>query len=337
MRHFLHLDDLDGTALTEVLASARALQAEPRGDLLERRVLGLLFFNSSLRTLSSFQVAMAQMGGSCVVLTPGQGTWALEIRRGVVMDGPAAEHMREAIPVLEQYVDALGVRCFAGGVGLADDLSEPVLSAIADASRGPLINLESAMDHPCQALADWKTLDDLGIPTKGGRLVLSWAWHPKALPLAVPSAVLTMASRRGMDVTVLRPEGFGLPPEVMEGARGWAAKTGGSVRESTDRREAVDGAHVIYAKSWQAPSCYGDTEAESRLRAGLRDWCVAESWFEPAAPGAVLMHCLPVRRNAVVREEVLEGPRSRVVQQAGNRLHVQKALLLRMILGKAIP
>lgn len=326
-KNFLSLADLDDPALDRVLALARRLEADPRHDLLARRVLGLLFFNPSLRTVTSMQAGMAQLGGSSVVLTPGQGTWGLESRTGVVMDGAAAEHVREAVPVLESYVDALGVRCFAGGDDLATDLAEPVLSALAAVSKKPLINLESAVDHPCQALADWKTLDDLGVP-RDGKLVLSWAWHPRPLPLAVPSAVVKMAARRGMAVTVLAPEGFELPPGVLP--------PGAAVTQTSDRGAAMAGAHALYAKSWRATADYGDPAADAARRGGLRDWRVGEDWFRDAAPGAPFLHCLPVRRNVVVDEAVLEGPRSRVIPQAANRLHVQKALLAELLAPGAL-
>lgn len=331
MKSFLHLHELDDATIATLLRSATELEHEPIRDALKGRVLGLVFLNPSLRTLSSFQAGMAQLGGSSFVITPGQGTWALETRDGVVMDGAAAEHVREAVPVLCQYADALGVRCFAAGQDLATDLTEPVLSAFARHATKPLINMESAVDHPCQALADWKTLDDLAIPARGGRFVLSWAWHPKALPYAVPSAALSMATRRGMDVTVLRPDGYALPQSVMALARQEAARSGGTLRETSDRAAALDGAHVLYAKSWQAQEHYGRPEPEAALRAPLRDWCVAEEWFASARKDAVFMHCLPVRRNVKVKDEVLDGARSRVIRQAGNRLHAQKAVLLQLL------
>lgn len=333
MNEYLDLQACDDATLARLLARAARLEAEPISDALRGKVLGLLFFNPSLRTLSSFQAGMAQLGGASVVLAPGQGTWGLETRDGVTMDGTAAEHVQEAVPVLCGYFDALGVRCFAGGEDLEEDLREPVLGAVHRAATKPVINLESAVDHPCQALADWKTLDDLEVPRAGGKLVLSWAWHPRPLPLAVPAATLRMAARRGMDVTVLRPEGYGLPGAVMEDARALAAGSGGSVAETADRDAAMAGAHVVYAKSWRAPVAYGDADREAGLRAGLRDWCVDEPWFAPAAPGAHFMHCLPVRRNVVVADAVLDGPRSRVVRQAHNRLHVQKSVLLEILEG----
>ena len=274
---------------------------------------------------------MARLGGTSFVISPGQGTWILETRDGVVMDGAAAEHVREAIPVLASYADALGIRSFAGGTDLAADLADSTFHRMAAVCPVPLINMESAVDHPCQALGDWKTMDDLGDPRAGGRFVLSWAWHPKPLPLAVPAAAVHMAALRGMDVTVLRPEGFALPEPIMDKARQAADLSGGSVRETPDRAEALEGAHVIYAKSWTSPLLYGEPEAEAAFRAPLRDWCVDDDWFATAAPDCRFMHCLPVRRNVVVRDSVLDGPRSVVVHEAANRMWAQMAVLHRLL------
>jgi N-acetylornithine carbamoyltransferase len=333
MNRLLSLADLTAGEVRQLVALAALLERQPRPRALAGKILGLLFFNPSLRTLASFQAGMARLGGSSFVISPGQGSWVLETRDGVVMDGAAAEHVREAIPVLAGYADALGIRSFAGGLDLAADLADVTFRAMAGVCPVPLLNLESAIDHPCQALGDWKTLDELGVPAAGGRLVLSWAWHPKPLPLAVPAAVVHMAALRGMDVTVLRPAGYELPAPVMERARAAAAATGGEVRETADRAEALAGAHVVYAKSWGSPQHYGAAAAaaEAELRSGLRDWCVAESWFADAAPGGRFMHCLPVRRGAVVRDEVLDGPRSVVVRQAHNRMWAQMAVLHEML------
>ncbi|MCC7144739.1 MAG: N-acetylornithine carbamoyltransferase [Candidatus Eisenbacteria bacterium] len=331
MKHYLDLEDLDDAALARVLARAGELERSPISDALRSRVVGLVFMNPSLRTLASMQAGVSQLGGSSFVLTPGQGTWQLETRTGVVMNGAAAEHVREAIPVLAEYCDLLGVRCFADGQDLRHDLADPAIRAMAEVSSVPFVNLESAIAHPCQALADWKTLDDLEVPRQGGRFVLSWANHPKALPLAVPAAVVAMAARRGMDVTVLRPEGFGLPETVMQNAARLAARSGGSLRETDDRALALAGAQVIYAKSWTAPQFYGRPEEEAKHRARFPDWCVDPSWFEHTTPNAHFMHCLPVRRNVVVSDAVLDGPRSVVVRQAGNRLHTQKALMVELL------
>jgi N-acetylornithine carbamoyltransferase len=332
MRRLLDLADLEREEVLALLALAARLQHKGEPQALAGKILGLLFLNPSLRTLASFQAGMARLGGSSFVITPGQGTWQLETRTGAVMDGAAAEHAREGIPVLASYCDALGIRAFASGQDLAADLAETTFNTLAALTEKPLINLESAVNHPCQALADWKTLDDLAVaPT--GRFVLSWAYHPRPLPLAVPAAVLHMAALRGMEVVVLRPEGFALPEPIMAKARRAAALAGGSVRESCDRREALAGAQVLYVKEWAATACYGDAAEDARRRAALSDWCVREDWFEPATRECRLMHCLPVRRNVAVADEVLDGPRSIVQHEAYNRLTVQMAVLYRLLKG----
>ncbi len=330
MKRFLDLADFDRTEILDLLSLAQSLKDSPPRQPLAGKVLGLVFLNPSLRTLASFQSAMARLGGASFVITPGQGTWQIETRPNVVMDGAAAEHIRDGIPVLVSYCDALGVRAFAEGKNLGDDLSESLFRMIDGLCAAPLINLESAMNHPCQALADWRTLDELAVPQRG-KFVLSWSYHPRALPLAVPAAIVHMAAMRGMDVVVARPEGFALPREVMDKARAAARSSGGSVAETADRRSALEGAHVLYAKEWGSTAHYGNAEADAQLRAGLKDWCVREDWFADAAPAARLMHCLPVRRNVSVANEVLDGPRAVVRLEAHNRLIVQTAVLYRML------
>lgn len=333
MKQFIDLADLELAAVHDLIALAQKLEREPEPQALAGKVLGLLFMNPSLRTLASFQSGMLRLGGHCFVITPGQGTWQLETRLGAVMDGVRAEHIREGLPVLASYADALGIRSFAEGKDLAVDLAETGFRAMAALVDKPLVNMESAMNHPCQALADWKTMNDLGVPANGGRFVLSWANHPNALPLAVPSAVVHMAAMRGMDVTVLRPEGYALPEPIMQRARAAAAASGGSLRETDDRDEALQGANVIYAKSWASTAHYGRPADDRALRRELEHWMVRESWFADAAAEAIFMHCLPVRRNVVVADEVLDGPRSRVLPQARNRMTVQMAILHRMLKG----
>jgi N-acetylornithine carbamoyltransferase len=240
--------------------------------------------------------------------------------------------VREGIPVLASYCDALGIRAFADGKDLRSDLAETTFNSMTSLVDKPLVNLESAINHPCQALADWKTMDDLGVPRKG-RFVLSWVYHPRALPLAVPAAALHMAAYRGMDVVVLRPDGFALPPEIMAKAQRAAAVSGGSVRETNDRAEALEGAQIVYAKEWGSPAHYGDADADARLRRNLTGWCVRNDWFEKTAKDCRLMHCLPVRRNTAVADEILDGPRSAVQQEAHNRLVVQMAVLYKLLKG----
>lgn len=332
MKRFLDLADFPREQIKDLLGLASRLQQHPQPQALAGRVLGLLFLNPSLRTLTSFQSAMMRLGGTAVVVTPGQGTWQMETHVGAVMNGGAAEHVREAVPVLASYCDAIGIRMFAEHRDLPADLAETGFRMMADLCNKPLVNMESAINHPCQALADWHTMDELAVPERG-KFVLSWANHPRALPLAVPAATVHMAAMRGMEVVVLRPDGFALPEQIMEKARQAAKATGGSVHETADRAEALKGAHVIYAKEWGSARHYGDAEAEGRLREPLGDWCVGESWFKSADPRCHFMHCLPVRRNVAVADEVLDGPRSVVVREAFNRMVVQMAVLYRLLRG----
>jgi N-acetylornithine carbamoyltransferase len=329
MKRFLDLGDFSREEVLSLLELARRLEKQPEPRALLGKIMGLVFFNPSLRTLASFQAAMARLGGNSFVINPGQGSWQLETRPNIVMNGAAAEHVREGIPALSAYCDALGIRIFAEGRDLAADLAETTFNSMASLTDKPLVNLESAVNHPCQALADWKTLDDLAVP-RAGRFVLSWAYHPRALPLAVPAAALHMAALRGMEVVVLRPEGFALPAAIMERARRAAASSGGSVRETSERAEALSGAHVLYVKEWGATVCYGDTAADARLRSALTDWCVRGDWFGPA-PECRVMHCLPVRRNTAIADEVLDSARSVVQRQAYNRLPAQMAVLHQLL------
>lgn len=327
MRGFNDLSELAAEELEHLLETADRLEKHPEPRALEGKVLALLFLSPSLRTLTSFQAAMVRLGGGSFVVSPDSGIHGLETRPGVIMDGAAAEHIREAIPVLASYGDAVGIRAFAKKESLDDDVEDRDFQEMAELSPIPVINMESAIRHPCQSLADWKTMDELGVPREGGKFVLSWANHPKALPLAVPASTLQMAAIRGMDVTVLRPEGFALPEKVMARARACAASSGGSIRESDDRREALTGATVVYAKAWSSASHYGDEDAQRALKKDLAHWCVEESWFDQAANDCRFMHCLPVRRGVVASEEVLEGVRSLVIHQARNRMWAQMAVL----------
>lgn len=332
MKRFLDLADFSRDEVKDLLGLAARLQRQPDPHALAGKVLGLLFMNPSLRTLASFQSGMMRLGGSVYVVTPGQGTWQMETRAGAIMNGAAAEHVKESVPVLASYCDAIGIRMFAEGKNLAADLAETQFKMMADLCQKPLVNMESAVNHPCQALADWYTMDELKVPERG-KFVLSWANHPRALPLAVPSASVHMAAQRGMEVVVLRPDGFALPDQIMEKARQAAKASGGSIVETTDRAEALKGAHVVYAKEWGSPQHYGDNEAESRVREYLGDWCIKDSWFKTTDPNCHFMHCLPVRRNVAVDDEVLDGPRSVVIQEAYNRMVVQMAVLYRLLRG----
>ncbi|OFZ66011.1 MAG: hypothetical protein A2V79_03215 [Betaproteobacteria bacterium RBG_16_56_24] len=331
MKFFNDLADFSIAEIKELIALARRLEDKPEPRALEGKVLSLLFLSPSLRTLISFQSAMARMGGGTFVISPEMSIHGLESRSGIVMDGVAAEHIREAVPVIASYGDAIGIRAFAKRENLEDDLNDREFRELTSLAGKPYINMESAINHPCQSLADWKTLDDLEVPASGGKLVLSWTWHPRPLPFAVPAATVHMAALRGMNVTVLRPEGFELPDAIMDKARQAAALSGGSVTETNDRSGAMQGSHVIYANSWASARHYGNKRAEDEIKPEMGDWCVDEPWFKNAVSDCRFMHCMPVRRGVSVTDGILDGPRSVVVAEARNRMLVQMALLHRML------
>ena len=333
MKTFNDLAELSDEEISALLALADRLDKHPEPHALQGKVLSLLFLSPSLRTLASFQAAMTRLGGGSFVISPDMSIHGLETRPGIVMDGVAAEHINEAVPVIASYGDAIGIRAFAERKNLEHDMAETEFRELTGLIDSPWINMESAMNHPCQNLADWKTLEDLAVPANGGKFVLSWAFHPKALPLAVPASTLYTAARRGMDVTVLRPEGFELPEPVMQRARDAAETAGGPVRETDDRAEAMQDAHVIYAKSWSSTRHYGDRINDQKLRNELTDWCVDEPWFDTARDNCRFMHCLPVRRGVVVSDRILDGPRSVVIHEARNRMLAQMAVLHRMLGG----
>ncbi|MCP4680132.1 MAG: N-acetylornithine carbamoyltransferase [Deltaproteobacteria bacterium] len=328
MNHFLTTTDWSFEEVETVLDHASKIKAGESKPRLDGKVMGMVFLNPSLRTRTSFETGMFQMGGHAINLAVGQGMWKLEAADGVVMDGDKAEHFKEAVPVLSRYADVLGVRAFADGMDWKVDRTDPVLSAFANYSEVPVVNMESAVWHPCQALADALTWKEKGL-VSGDKVVLTWAYHPKALPMAVPNSVLNMAAQRGMDVTVLRPEPFALDPELTATADGIAKEAGGSVTE-TDDLAALEGAKIVYAKSWGSLAAYGKPDEDKKLRADFRDWQVTMDWMNRTADGK-FMHCLPVRRNVVVSDEVLDSEMSVVVDQAENRLHAQNAMLARLL------
>lgn len=328
--HFLSTTDWSPETLDAFLEDAARMKAGRANGGLAGKTMGMLFFNQSLRTRTSFEVGIMQLGGSAVDLAVGGGIWGIETADGVIMDRDAAEHVKEAAPVLSRYFDVLGVRAFPGGRDWEADRTDPVLSAFARSATVPVVNMESAIWHPCQALADALTWKELGL-VRGDRLVLTWAYHPKALPMSVPNSVMVAGAQRGLEVVVLGPGEFALDPDKVRLAREIASRTGGSVTQ-TDDPAALEGAKVVYAKSWGSLAEYGRPEAEKSIRDGYRGWQVTPGWMERTG-GARFMHCLPVRRNVVVADEVLDSAASVVVDQAENRLHVQKALLVRLLGG----
>lgn len=288
--------------------------------------IALIFFNDSLRTRASMELAAFQLGAYPLVVTPGSGSWGFAWNNAPMV-GAEAEHIREAMGVLSRYADALGVRLFASGTDLEMDRNESRFLAIIEASSVPVINLESAFWHPCQAMADAAVITrHMAGETEKKKLVLTWAPHPKALPTAVPNSTLLMAARLGMHVTLARPDGFDLDETVMHAASAQAVKSGGSISVTNDQPGACEGADVVYAKSWGGLLRYEFPEEEADERLSHTSWCVDENLMSQTND-AVFMHCLPVRRGVVVTDSVLDGPGSLHLDQAEYRLHAQKAIL----------
>ncbi|PEN14418.1 acetylornithine carbamoyltransferase [Longibacter salinarum] len=328
-RHVLSIGDLDDATWRHVIDSAIIYKKAgvPSKPIASGKSLGLVFLNPSLRTRTSMELAAQRLGANVTTLTPGQDAWQLAFGDGVVMDGVEAEHVRDAFAVLSRYVDALGVRVFASGTDHEKDVADVMMKEIADAATVPVINLESAMHHPCQALADAAVMaDHFDGKAAGKKFVLTWTHHPKALPMAVPNSALLAAARSGMHVTVARPDSHVLESSVMDTASTLAETHGGSVMESSDMDAAIEGADVVYAKAWGGPMTYTDPEKEASLRTSLSDWRVTAEHMASTRNGR-FMHCLPVRRNVVVDDAVLDGPQAMHIDQAEYRLHAQQALL----------
>lgn len=333
-RDFLAMEDWSPEAVQQLLTLAgRVKRGEITGGL-ERKVLAAIFLDPSLRTRSSMETAMFLHGGHALVLEPGRGSWALETEPGVVMDGATVEHIKEAARVLARYADALAVRVFPKGTDWAIEREDRVIKDFARFSDKPVINLESSRRHPCQALADAMTLvERLGEP-RGKRFALTWAWHPKALPTAVPASAAIAAARLGMEVVVTRPPAFDLDPDDMSIIRRIASESGGSVQLCDDIDAGVAGADAVYVKSWGSLQAFGRPEEERALREPFREWRLTERRLRRTRNGrGIAMHCLPVRRNVEIDDAVLDGPNSVVVDEAENRLHAQRALLLEIMGG----
>jgi N-acetylornithine carbamoyltransferase len=302
-------------------AAVRFKSGDDRSKPLAGRSVALVFFNPSLRTRASMQVGIYELGGNAVVLEPGGTSWTLEHRAGAVMDSDKTEHVAEFVRVLERYCTAISVRTFAALKDWQEERTDPILNAFARYASVPIINLESAMHHPCQSLADMLTIrEKLGNGRK--RVVLTWAWHPKALPMAVPNSFALAAAQMGHDLVIAHPSGYDLDEELIE-------TLGDRVEITNDIDTAFEGAEVVYAKSWGSKQFYGNTEQDIATRAQYRSKWIVDEEKMSRTNNAIFMHCLPVRRNVIVTDGVIDSPASVVIDEAENRLHVQKAILAR--------
>ena len=325
MRHFYSLNEFSSEQIAEFVDSALAFKESPYSEVLERRQIALLFLNESLRTRCSFEGATRELGGDVSTLDA-KTLFALESEFGNRMDGASAEHVKEAIGVFSRYFSALGLRSFARGEDQQEDLLDKIFTTFLEHAKIPVFNMESALYHPCQALADLMTIKELFQDFQGRKVTITWANHPRALPMAVANSALLAMTKMGMHVTLAHPESFDLQEGIMNMAGDLAVKSGGSLDVVHDRLEGAKDADVVYAKSWGSLLRYEDPGAEQDLRDGLKDW-VVDSELMSCTRRAYFMHCLPVRRNVVVSDEVIDSNRSVVLQEAENRLHAQKAIL----------
>jgi N-acetylornithine carbamoyltransferase len=325
--HLLNTIGMSREQLDQLIESAlRFKSGDDRSRPLAGKSVALVFFNPSLRTRASMQVGIYELGGNAVVLEPGGTSWTLEHRAGAVMDGDRTEHVAEFVRVLERYCVAIGVRTFAALKDWNEERTDSILSTCARYASVPIINLESAMHHPCQSLADMMTIrEKLGTGRK--RVVLTWAWHPKPLPMAVPNSFALAAAQMGHDLVIAHPSGYELDEELIDSSRQIAADAGGSLTISNDMDAAFDGAEVIYAKSWGAKQFYGNTDQDVAERAQYRGKWIVDEEKMSRTNNAIFMHCLPVRRNVIVTDGVIDSPASVVIDEAENRLHVQKAIM----------
>ncbi|ADM10262.1 ornithine carbamoyltransferase [Parvularcula bermudensis HTCC2503] len=330
MKHFLTTEDWPREDLEQLLVDADRLRGL-KDQSLKGKTAALIFFNPSLRTRASFQVAMIEMGGNALVLDTA-GTWSLEVEPGAMMDQGAEEHVKEAARVLSTYVDVICIRCFPKFQDWSVDRQDRLLHAFAEYATVPIVNMETIV-HPCQELAHMLAVKDrLGAPD-GKKYVLTWTYHPKPLNTAVANSSLLIATKFGMDVTLLCPtEEYLLDPRFMSASEENVKRSGGSLTISHDPQTAYRDADVVYAKSWGALPYFGRWEEEKPIRDAHRHFRVDEDKMA-LTNNALFSHCLPLRRNVKVTDAVADSPQSMIIEEAANRLPVQKAVLQRLLKG----
>ncbi|MBD8526320.1 N-acetylornithine carbamoyltransferase [Pseudomarimonas arenosa] len=327
IKHFLNTQDWSVAELNATLDEAEAFKRSKLGKQLEGRSIALLFFNPSMRTRTSFELGAWQLGGKAIVLQPGKDAWPVEFDFGTVMDGEAEEHIAEVARVLSRYVDMIGVRAFPKFVDWSVDRQDKVLNGFAKYATVPVINMET-ITHPCQELAHAMALRErFGKDLRGRKYVLTWTYHPKALNTAVANSALTIATRLGMDVTLLCPTpDYVLDERYMDWAEQNVAESGGALTVSHDIESAYKDADVVYAKSWGALPYFGNWADEKPIRDQYKHFIVDSTKMALTRNG-VFSHCLPLRRNIKATDEVMDSPACIAIDEAENRLHVQKAVM----------
>lgn len=310
MRHFTSITQLEN--LGKTIEDAKYVKANPFADqdLGRNKTLLMIFFNSSLRTRLSTQKAALNLGMNVIVLDVNQGAWKLETEHGVIMDGDKPEHLLEAIPVMGSYCDVIGVRAFAGLQDREKDYNEVIINQFIKYSGKPVFSMEAATTHPLQTLADLLTIEEHKKTAKP-KIVMTWAPHPKALPQAVPNSFAEGINMTDYEFVITHPEGYELGPKFV-----------GRAKVEYDQRKAFEGADFIYAKNWSAYA--GDNYG--KVLCTDRGWTV-DAEKMALTNNAFFMHCLPVRRNMIVTDEVIESPQSLVIPEAANRVVSAQTIL----------
>ena len=327
-QHFLTTQDWSRADLDALLARAAAFKRTRAGSELAGKSIALLFFNPSMRTRTSFELGAHQLGGKAIVLAPGKDAWPIEFEVGTVMDGEAEEHIAEVARVLSRYVDLIAVRAFPKFQDWSVDREDRVIHAFAKHATVPVINMET-ITHPCQELAHVMALQEHfgSQDLRGKKYVLTWTYHPKPLNTAVANSALLIATRYGADVTLLCPnDEYLLDPRYMDFGRANAAANGGSLTVSHEIESAYRDADVVYAKSWGAIPYFGRWDEEKPMREASRHFIVDEAKMALTRDG-VFSHCLPLRRNVKATDAVMDSPACIAIEEAENRLHVQKAVM----------
>lgn len=333
MKHFLSLRDFSVDEILALISRAKEIKARNYPSALRNKIMGMLFFKQSLRTRTSFEAGMIRAGGGTVTLSVGTDTWGIETIENAVMDAGFAEHVRETAPVLSRYCDVLGVRSGPKLQSIEEDLNDTVLNGFSTHATVPVINMESNMEHPCQAVADIMTISEKFTQTKKKKFVLTWLPQLRTTPLATAHSISMVGGFLGMDVTIVHPPGYELMPEYTEFSKKTAESTGGSfkiekVKSGAERDEISRGADIVYGKSWGAPRLYGNTVQQSAEFKLYRDFKVS---LDSIGESGNFMHCLPVRRNVKVDDAVLNSSKSIVVDQAENRMWGQLAILEKVL------
>lgn len=330
MKDFLTTADWSREELQGLIDSAVAFKNGKQAKPMAGKSIALLFFNPSLRTRTSFELGAWQLGGKAIVLSPGKDAWPLEFEVGGVMDDVAEEHVKEAAQVLSRYCDLIAVRAFPEFKDWRVDREDRVLRAFAKYADVPVINMET-ITHPCQELALMQNLQQhLGKPD-GREFLLTWTWHPKPLNTAVANSALLIASKFGMNVKLLCPNKEYLPDErYLNSARENASDQGGSFTITHDIEHAYAGAEFVYAKSWGALPYFGRWDEETEMRQANRHFIVDEAKMA-LTNKALFSHCLPLRRNVKATDAVMDAGYCVAIDEAENRLHVQKALMAQLL------